>query len=180
MRYYNEILGILIIGFCFTIIITSILLIFNKSKRQNIVIQEFAYCSIDVIRIVGIVNLMITIILFLSGKIGYNVTISFHWWHYHLIRLLMLFGFTLLPLLFWIKYLKKDPFRFIIAVGLLFSTGIFIEEFTIAFSSFFRDYSSDNLILNFLLKISYRILVFITIVFIVISFKKRLRNTQKK
>ena len=173
MDYVGTVIYSLVIGFAISTIIAT-LLQWLAPKRMRKSIERFVSTGIKIIRIVGIVCGVLTFSTLVIQLTGRGLPerafgeYAFHYW-------LMLLGCPLLTQLLWFDRIGRSGiFRILIGLGLLFSSGRFMEELIITMSSFERDHQTNNgLVLGFLSSNLVRFLSFAALVWLLQSVNTR-------
>jgi hypothetical protein len=162
-------------------LIGSLLFLFKSLNIQKR-LQEFLLAAIDIIKWTALAYVLFTVIksVILSEFIFPSRATGPYAWAYWM----MFLGVIILPQLYWVKRMRTAPWRWIIGIALLFTSGVFLEEYVMLVTSIHRDYFPDrsislfDLFSGFLLNQLIRVLLFSIFAIIVMDIKKRIKKNK--
>ncbi|GAB5398642.1 MAG: hypothetical protein Aureis2KO_02270 [Aureisphaera sp.] len=172
-----RILTISIIGFGLAMIVGSLILWFTKKSGTKAFIEECMTIGMTIIRWGGLALVVYSAFIYVIHP-EYSF-VSRATGPYAAAYWIMMIGITILPHLYWIGKMRRPPFRLLIAIGLLLTSGAFIEEWVIAVTGIHRDYGNSGIVFSFLLKSFIRMLLFIGVVVIIRDLKNKINKTPK-
>lgn len=164
-------------GYAFTSFVVAFLM-FSKKEGIRRVSRPFMYTAVRIVRWVGLAAICIWILGtlwdILNGGITKRASDDYAWIYW-----IMVLG-PLLTQLLWIEKVRTSFIGLIfIASGLIWTSGVFLEDLILVWSDIHRDYGSQfGLILDTLLEYFMRIGSFIALVWLIQSVNAR-RNIRK-
>lgn len=149
------------------------LLSVNKKIQEYIKAwQEVAMILVRVIGLLGVIGFILTI-AFDTGNTVFTKRATgpyaVQYWY-------VLLGFLILPHLYWFEKIRKAPWRLLVAVLMLCSSGMFLQEFIVLQSNFHQEYGSNIMLASFGIKNLIRITIFSMVVLLISLFRKRIQN----
>lgn len=176
MREISNLISLMVIGGAFTILLGSLLGV-RLQWRYEKVLSNILFTATQVLRWVGILAILNGLFIFIAypeNSAFLNRATGPYAWAYWM----MFLGLTVLPQLYWIGVLQKAPWRWMIALGLLCTSGGFFEEIVIIVTSFHRDFKGSESLWAFALKNVIRIATFSGVTLVVMDIKKRIQQPQ--
>lgn len=166
-----------VIAFALVVLLLSVVLVLARRKQLNHYIEKLIVTSTVLIRIAGVIIVGVFIY-----KLSFDTDTTFFTNRstgpYAYAYWMMLLGYILLPQLFWFKRMRKVPWRVLIAIAMLCTSGVFIEEIIIVTTSLHRDFNSESLLLSWALKNLSRIVLFVIAAIIINELKKLTHRSQ--
>ncbi|MEL6811732.1 MAG: hypothetical protein AAFP76_10395 [Bacteroidota bacterium] len=143
MYYVNVVISSLVLGFGFSTLIACLLLL-RKGEKWSRILNEYMTTAMLIIKWVGLMVIALWLINLVLGldsmAIAGRATGPYAWAYW-----MMALGLPVCSQLLWIRRVRASVIaRVIIALGCIFTSGVFFEEFVILSTTIHRDESFRN------------------------------------